>query len=99
MAAGILVDIEYLTLFGIMMFRKAYFHFCPDPFLLEVHLFIEPFEFGDLLSITGITAGASAVSPGATGARVEAWCLLILVETFLSLSRSLSHWSQETRSN
>ena len=53
--AGILVDIEYLKMFGIMMFRKAYFHFVPDPFKLEVHLFIEPFDMGELISITGIT--------------------------------------------
>ena len=90
MAAGILVDIEYLTLFGIMMFRKAYFHFCPDPFLLEVHLFIEPFEFGDMLSITGITV-RGGVTPAGTGARAEAW--LVPPHThgplaFLSLSQS-----------
>ena len=49
------MDIEYLKLFGIMMFKKAYFHFCPEPFKLEVHLFIEPFDFGELIAVTGIT--------------------------------------------
>ena len=38
--AGILLDIERVSFFGIPLIRKAYFHLVPFPFKLEAHLFI-----------------------------------------------------------
>ena len=55
---GILVDIEYLKMFGLMLFRKAYVHFVPQPFLLEIHLFIEPINLGGLIKVEGIRGEA-----------------------------------------
>ena len=54
--SGITLDITNLEFFGIINIARAYFHLSLKPFVVECHLYIDPFGF--------YLGGAVQVSPG-----------------------------------
>ena len=56
--AGVTINVENLSLFGMNIVRKAYVRFVPMPFTFEMHLFIAPISFAGLIELTGIQGEA-----------------------------------------